>query len=324
MPTIANLGDLAHLHLLLNHFPTIGTVLGLGLLLLSFVRKNDHLKKVSLEVFFIIALATLPVFMSGVAAQAALKNAPDVSANAIATHENAALLAFVLMEITGAAAWLGLWQMRRIARPARGSTGTVLVLSIVTVAVMAWAANLGGDIRHPEILSGLYSTAAGATDAPIGGGPLSAAAVKSFVLEHPWVWPTCETLHFLGMSLMFGVLMIVNLRLVGLMKGMSYASVHRLLPFGIMGFGINFVTGMMFFIGAPEQYIENVSFHWKMILLGLAGLNFLVLTVYDGAWQLPAGAEPPLSDKLLATSALVLALGVMYFGRMLPFIGNAF
>ena len=59
MPELANQADLAHVHLLINHFPTIGMILGLGLLLLSFIRKNDHLKKVSLEVLFLIALATI-------------------------------------------------------------------------------------------------------------------------------------------------------------------------------------------------------------------------------------------------------------------------
>jgi len=81
---------------------------------------------------------------------------------------------------------------------------------------------------------------------------------------------------------------------------------------------------MLFFIGAPEQYVENVSFHWKMILLELAGLNFLFLTVFERAWGLAAGDDPPLADKLIAASALCLSIGVMYFGRMLPFIGNAF
>ena len=65
MPELANQADLAHVHLLLNHFPTIGTILGLGLLLLAFLRKNDHLKKVSLEVMFLIALATVPVYVPG-------------------------------------------------------------------------------------------------------------------------------------------------------------------------------------------------------------------------------------------------------------------
>ena len=91
-----------------------------------------------------------------------------------------------------------------------------------------------------------------------------------------------------------------------------------------MGFGINFITGMMFFIAASEQYTQNVSFHWKVILLGLAGVNYLILTVFDEAWELPASAEAPLAGKILGASTLVLAVGVMYFGRMLPFIGNAF
>jgi len=321
MPELANQADLAHVHLLINHFPTIGTILGLGLLLLSFIRKNDHLKKVSLEVLFLIALATLPVYVSGQAAAETLKGQSGVSADAIMAHNDAALASFIMMEITGFFAWLVLWRMRRIGWPTTGLTYAVLVLSVLTVAAVARAANIGGDIRHPEISGGQYAGLFGQSS----GTPLiSAAAIKDFVLQHPFVWPTCETLHFLGMSLMFGVLLIVNLRLVGWLRGMSFASVHRLLPFGLMGFGINFITGMFFFIAASEQYTQNVAFHYKVILLILAGVNYLVLTVYDEAWALPASADAPLSGKLLGASALVLSIGVMYFGRMLPFIGNAF
>lgn len=322
MPTLANGADLAHVHLLLNHFPTIGTILGLGLLLLSFIRKNDHVRKVSFEVLFLIALATLPVYVSGNAAAEALKGAAGVSAAAIAAHNDAALGSFMLMEATGFFAWLALWRMRRVGRLTTGLTYTVLVLGVLTAAAVARAANMGGDIRHPEIEGGQYSGFFG--QAAPGPGLISAAGIKDFVLQHPFVWPTCETLHFIGMSLMFGVLMIVNLRLVGFLRGMSFASVHRLLPFGLMGFGINFITGMFFFIAASEQYTQNVAFHWKVLLLMLAGVNFLVLTVYDEAWALPATVEAPMPGKLLGASMLVLSIGVMYFGRMLPFIGNAF
>jgi uncharacterized membrane protein len=320
MPEIANQADLAHIHLLINHFPTIGTILGLGLLLLSFIRKNEHLKKVSFEVLFLIAIITMPVYVSGNASAEALKGQAGVSAKAIVAHNDAALGSFVMMEITGFFAWLALWRMRRIGRLTTGLTYTVLVLAILTVAAVSRAANLGGDIRHPEIEGGQYSGLFGTSGTPF----LTAAGIKNFVLQHPFVWPTCETLHFVGMSLMFGVLMLVNLRLLGWMRGMSFASVHRLLPFGLMGFGINFITGMFFFIAASEQYTQNVAFHYKVILLELAGINYLVLTVYDEAWSLPASADAPLSGKLLGASALVLSVGVMYFGRMLPFIGNAF
>jgi len=111
MPNLANLADLAHLHLLINHFPTIGTILALGLLLLAFIRRNEHLKKVSFEIIFLIALATMPVYVSGSAAAEALKGQAGVSAQAIAAHNDAALGSFIMMEITGFFAWLALWRM---------------------------------------------------------------------------------------------------------------------------------------------------------------------------------------------------------------------
>src|SRR5215813_8837363 len=218
MPELANSADLAHVHLLVNHFPTIGTILALGLLLLSFVRRNDHLQKVSFEVLFLIALATFPVYVSGAAAAEALRNQSGVSAAAITAHQDGAVWSLILMEITGLFAWLELWQFRRIGRPTRGMTSAVLVLTVITLAVVARTANIGGDIRHPEILGGQYSSGT----VPAAGTFLTAGSLKDYVLQHPWVWPTCETLHFIGMSLMFGVLMVVNFRLVGWLPGMSF------------------------------------------------------------------------------------------------------
>ena len=61
-----------------------------------------------------------------------------------------------------------------------------------------------------------------------------------------------------------------------------------------------------------------------MGLLLLAGLDVLYLTVFDAPWAVGAGDEAPPFEKAMAASALVMWVGVMYFGRMLPFIGNAF
>src|SRR5258705_6992158 len=121
-------------------------------------------------------------------------------------------------------------------------------------------------------------------------------------------------------SLMSGVLMILNLRVLGFLRGMSFASVHRLLPFGVIGFGINFITGMFFFIAASEQYTQNVAFHYKVVLLMLAGVSYLVLTVYDEAWALPASADAPFSGKLLGGAAPLLAVRRMYFRGPLPVV----
>ena len=110
--------NLAHIHLLLNHFPTIGTIIGIGLFLVGLAAKSNDLKRASLVVFLGIALVTLPTYMSGNAAQEVICKGqpkgpckdPGVSKALIEKHEGAALLAFAFMEFTGAFAWLGLWQ----------------------------------------------------------------------------------------------------------------------------------------------------------------------------------------------------------------------
>ena len=58
-----------------------------------------------------------------------------------------------------------------------------------------------------------------------------------------WAWPAAEAVHFLGLCLSFGVLLAVNLRILGVMRQIPFADVHRLLPWGMLGFGANLITG---------------------------------------------------------------------------------
>ena len=309
--------NLPHLHLLMNHVPTVGTVVALGLFILSLARRNEHLKHASLEVFFLIALATLPVYLTGVAAQLEIQGRPDVSKAAILAHHDAALLAFILMMLTGFVSWLSLWQFRRHGRSAGWTTGGILLLGVLTLAMVAPAASIGGEIRHPEIMQDP------AAIAPAGVW-VSAAAVQDLVTTRPWVWPAAETLHFIGLSLLFGILFTINLRLLGGFRGIWYASLHRMLPWGMLGFGINLITGMLFFIAAPEQYTANAPFLWKIICLMIAGADLLYLTVFDKIWALEPGDDAAVLDKAIAATAIIAWVGVIYWGRMLPFLGNAF
>ena len=105
--------NLAHVHLLLNHFPVIGTMIGIGLFAVALIGKSLDLQRASLVIFLGIALITIPTYQSGNAAQHAIKNIPGVSAELMQAHNDAALLAFLFMEITGAVSWFGLWQFRR-------------------------------------------------------------------------------------------------------------------------------------------------------------------------------------------------------------------
>jgi uncharacterized membrane protein len=319
--------NLAHIHLLLNHFPTIGTIIGLGLFLVSLVGKSDVLKRASLVVLLGIAIVAIPTYVTGNAAQEALckwppNSPPDAACmdpgvpNAvIQTHEGAAMVALLVMEIMGAFAWLGLWQFRRFQRMPGWNLGVVLVLGLATLGLMSRAANIGGEIRHPEILAG-----------PEAGTPPDALAREMglVVVGRQWVWPTCETLHFVGLSLLLGVVFLVDLRMLGVIKNVSFPALHRLMPWAIFGFGVNVITGMLFFVGNPGQYTQNVAFQWKIAFVLLAALNALYFTMFDEAWEIGPGDEAPLTAKIAAMSAVFLWVAVLYCGSMLPFIGMAF
>ena len=306
--------DLAHLHLLLNHFPTIGTIMGGGLFVLSLITNSDDLKRASLVVLLGISLIAIPTYISGNGAQDAVKSLPGVSKTLIETHEGAALVALGFIEVTGAFAWLGLWQFRRLARVPNWNLAVILVLTAVSLGLMARASNLGGEIRHGEIRA----------EKGIVARDGLARTVGSFVIDTRWMWPTCETLHFIGLSLLMGVAFLVDLRVLGVVKGVSFASLHRLLPWAALGFGVNVITGMLFFVGIPGQYIHNTTFYWKMALVMLAGLNAVYFTLLEEPWELGPKEDAPLTAKIAAASAMLLWVGVMYCGSMLPFLGNAF
>jgi hypothetical protein len=320
MPSITSF-NLAHLHLLMNHVPTVGTVVALGLLLLAIVRRDEPLKRTGLEVLFVIAVLTLPVYMTGVAAHQKLRNQPGLSENAVRVHQDAALAGFTVTEFAGFAAWIALWQSRRRGRPAPGLVPAATLLSIVALVFMARAATLGGEIRHPEIRADVSADAAAPDPERFVAAKISAVMVNS-----SWVWPACETIHFLGLSLSFGVLLAVNLRILGVMRQVPFADIHRLLPWGMLGFGANLITGMLFFVGQPKQYIDSAPFYWKVVFLMIAGANFLYLTVFKQAWadQRAGGWDASFGDKAMAVLSLFSWLAVLYGGRMLPFIGHAF
>jgi hypothetical protein len=151
-----------------------------------------------------------------------------------------------------------------------------------------------------------------------------ARTIGSFVVGKTWVWPSCETLHFVGLSLLFTVVFLVDLRMLGMGKSLSFSSLYQLLPFGMVGFGLNLFTGMFFFIGASQQYTKNPIFYWKIIFVVLCGLNVLYFMLLDEPWKVKSGDDAPITAKLVAASAIFLWVGVLFFGHMLPFLGNAF
>lgn len=146
--------DLHHLHLVLNHFPVIGTIIAIVLLTGAFIRTSSDLRWITLCIVLGLALVTIPVYLTGEPAEEAVEGTQGVSEAIIERHEEAALPALVLMEVSGGFSLIVMLLLWRRSRFTRLGFGALLVMSIVTAASMGWTANIGGQIRHKEIRAG--------------------------------------------------------------------------------------------------------------------------------------------------------------------------
>jgi hypothetical protein len=145
-------------------------------------------------------------------------------------------------------------------------------------------------------------------------------------VESWWVWPTLESLHFIGMCLLIGAIGLFDLRVLGLAKAIPPAALHRLIPWGVAGYVLNICTGILFFIGNPDQYAFNRAFHFKLAFMALAGINLLLFygTAYGELKTLPAGADAPARAKVFTAVSLFSWLSVIVCGRLLTFFRPIF
>ena len=144
--------------------------------------------------------------------------------------------------------------------------------------------------------------------------------VAAFMHLH-WSWPAAESAHFIGLTLLLGSIGAWDLRLLGLLKEVPVAAFHKLIPFAVLGFGINVASGSTFLMTSPEQYIYNPAFQLKVLCLLLAGLNVLLfyLTSFRRVTALGPGQQPPLLARLNGGVSIALWITVIVCGRMITF-----
>jgi hypothetical protein len=155
---------------------------------------------------------------------------------------------------------------------------------------------------------------------------IQATRLSQAIVFSTWIWPLCEIIHFIGLALIVGIAGFFDVRLMGFFKRIPVAAAGELMPLAIGGFLLNLTTGTVFLIGHPEQYAHNIAWWFKVTFLVVAGLN---------AWVFQAAVAPrlaglrddedtPVGAKIVGVVSLVAWFGVLYFGRMLPFLGAAF
>jgi hypothetical protein len=141
------------------------------------------------------------------------------------------------------------------------------------------------------------------------------------LMRTAWAWPIAESVHFIGLCLLVGSIGAFDLRLLGVMKRVPIAAMHRFIPWGILGFAINISSGVLFVLTEPDQYILNSSFHLKLLFLAIAGIN--AGTFYLTSWRTVFGAvdvfEAPRRAKVIAVISLSAWMVVIICGRLITF-----
>jgi len=218
----------------------------------------------------------------------------------------------------------GLMCFRRSAKnpwtsgPGRLNLAAVLVFALATSGLMAVAGNTGGNIRHAEILEGNNAqSSVGTTGAKL------IEDTRYFVIDMSmWIWPILEDLHFIGLILLIGSVGLLNLRILGFLKRLPISPLHRFIPWGLAGFGINIVTGFLFYLGMPGFYVLNVVFQLKILAIVIAAgilLLFYCTSAFRTLEKIGPGEDAPGSAKLVALISIVLWIAVIVLGRYIPF-----
>jgi uncharacterized membrane protein len=302
----------SHVHIILNHFPTIGFVFALAFYVVALAANNDGMKRTSLVVFVICTILGIPTFLTGNAAMWAVTEAkaPDVTQAAINAHRDWALYSLFGLAFTGVTAWIAIWRFRHLGRFSNLSLYLVLVFAVITLGVMAETGHRGGQINHPEIRTEALPTNPNAYLSPF---------VENEINQVIWFVPW-QTVHFFGFSLVFGTALAVSLRVLGFWKSVSFAAVHRILPLGVFGVVANVFSGMLILQADSSRYLNNTTFAPKIAFLTIGAIAVLYFSLAERLWTVKAGEDAPMSSKWVAAVVLLSWIGVIMGGRLLAYL----
>lgn len=143
-----------HIHLLLNHFPIIGTMIAAIVLTIGLIKKNNLVIRISAFLIAGIAIITIPVFLTGEPAEESVEKLPGVSNLMIEQHEDFAQIALWLMELSGAISLVYLFINFKNNVLNVFSKYALFLFVILTIIMMSATGYYGGQIRHSELNSG--------------------------------------------------------------------------------------------------------------------------------------------------------------------------
>lgn len=141
----------AHLHLIVNHFPIIGTIFGLGILISGLFLKNNSVKNTAYVLFITAAIFGFLAISTGEGAEEIVEDFPNIGKKIILEHEEIAEKLALVLYVLGSLSIIGLYLNIKNHAKAKWLTFLTLIVAVVAVFIGKEVGTSGGEIRHSEI-----------------------------------------------------------------------------------------------------------------------------------------------------------------------------
>jgi hypothetical protein len=152
---------------------------------------------------------------------------------------------------------------------------------------------------------------------------LESSGLAETIRTSAYLFPVIESFHVVALTIVFGTIAIVDLRLLGLAsRRRPFTRVAAdILKWTWAGFALSVVTGSLLFISNADVYYHNFYFRSKMMLLALAGLNMLIfeLTAARSVHRWDKDQAAPRAGRAVAAMSLVIWITVIFCGRWIGF-----
>jgi hypothetical protein len=151
---------------------------------------------------------------------------------------------------------------------------------------------------------------------------VEATGFGRFMREALWAYPLTEAAHIAGLALLFGSIVVVDLRLLGLGRRIPVGALTALaVPWSLTGFLVAATSGLAMFTAHAAEFLEQPVFQLKMGLILAGGVNAALLhrgplrRLVDDSY-----ADPPARVRAAAAASILLWLGVITCGRLLAYL----
>jgi len=151
---------------------------------------------------------------------------------------------------------------------------------------------------------------------------LNNTGLHTLMVEYSWMFPLMETIHFVALTVLFGSLLVIDLRVLGVGKFINMKESMKFIPVAMIAFAFNLLSGIAFLAADPFTYFPNMGFQWKMGMIAIAGLNALWFWFgeHEELSALADGADAPFRAKVIAAVSLFIWVVVIVLGRMIPYL----